>query len=203
MKALDLYTERQARDSLSDRETSRTLFRDASSMPILAATLPSYQQMQQDRITFATCSLLLGSPFMIFGLGAQILDEVSSVSLFNKIKPEAGTNPHLNSLETQYPDEITSFINKDIPSTNQDLRAWSVLSNTRRPLRPTLVPQPGLKWLPGPFYWRCWKVDALLKNKERLLSQLEKAHGQLNFLLSCQLRSSVDFLDKQIKRLIH
>ncbi len=199
MKALDLHTERQVKDSVSDRETSRTLFRDASSAPILA--FPGYQQVQQDRITFATCSLMLGSPFMILGLGAQILDEVGSVSLFKHIKPEAGTISPLANPETQYPDEINSFINQDILSTNQHMPIWSILPTKGRTFRPVLIPVP--RRLPGSLYWQGRKVDALLKNKERLLSQLEKAHRQLNFLLSCQVRASVDFLDKQIKRLIH
>jgi hypothetical protein len=198
--------ERGLVDRSNDANLSRSLSREINDFE--RSRLAAQQNQPKEKVSFASASLVLGSPFMMFGLGAALIEELTtikqdkqlsslkeglrrplkaSVQALDKTKTAAAMDQKV-SLALMSAD-ITAMRNR---STVKDRTADQAVfsdahKNNRRPYLAV-----GKDWL---------DIKRLAKRKQFLIDQMERMNKGNSFLTIAQLAAKLELVEKELKRL--
>lgn len=214
MGPFDLFSEKQLSDRMNDA-SSREFLKDSNSGNSPSKAQIAHAEISRDKVSMATASLVLGSPFMMFGLGVAFMEElglIKSSKQFQALQSERrrlftprqsfeiaeqkitsknfirrGAEMSLGVMFTL--DEIEQRAARGRRARTGD-RTQAVFSDMSRNRTVFLSPERG--WL---------KASKLVKEKESLKNQLEKLNNGQNFNLITRLAAKIELLDKALKKL--
>lgn len=206
---MDLFMERQVRDGGNDVATSRALSREINDLERNRLSAASSTMNARDRVSFASASLVLGPQFMIFGLGAALMEEFSAIKqekqLMELQRQQRGLKfrrPGEKSEDEQLktlPDFKSSLAGLGADMFGQRITGKRLTPKDKdqklgfekfRNMRPYL--SVGKDWL---------DVRRLVKRKQFLLDQLERMNNRGHLSAVSALLAKVELLDKALKRL--
>lgn len=213
MKPMDIFVEKQARDRSYDSANSRSLSREVNNICRRERLDQSKTLTTKDKMSLASASIMLGSPFFLFSLGTTfaVVDEYDRMvndkmgqaknqkrtagiiqdaevadQCEKKVLVAAASGPMLMSLD---------FVGKVTQTKQQDGRCQrkdqAVFSDSSRN---TIS-----NFLAGDQSWLT--ARKLLKQKFLLMDQVEKVNGHAEFSLVAGLIAQIEILDKALKKL--
>jgi len=194
---------------------SRLFSREASDLELHDRMLVEQKtHVGRDKVSMATASLVLGSPFMMFGLGVALFEEFGAIKagkqlqalqaqrqrLFAPIKGAEiveqksimgfGRQAHRMPLSTLFNlDEIERRATRG-SKVRPDAGVQLVFTDAHRNRAAFL--SSGRRWV---------EASKLVKQKQSLKDQLEKLNNGRNFGLITKLASKIELLDKALKKL--
>lgn len=208
MGSFDLFTERVLRDKF-DENSSRAFSKEATSLDLIKLH-QKHSQSGRDKVNFATASLVLGSPFMILGLGISLFDEIGAIKAGRKLSEIQDTRRRLSSIqkgeneldlqmrrgnrETRL-SSVVSFSDLDQKIARRirlsdKKKDQAIFADKRRNVRPFLTI--GKNWL---------ETSRLLKRKQFLQDQIERLNNGKNCNLVSSLFAKLELLNKALKML--
>jgi hypothetical protein len=205
MRGLDLYIERGLVDRSNDANLSRSLSREINDFE--RSRLTAQQNQPKEKVSFASASLVLGAPFMMFGLGAAFIEELTTIKQDKQLsslkeglrRPLKASVQALDKTKAAAPmdqkvslalmsADITAMRNR---STTKDRKAdQAVFSDHKNNRRPYLAV--GKDWL---------DIKRLAKRKQFLIDQMERMNKGNSFLTIAQLAAKLELVEKELKRL--
>lgn len=212
MRALDLFVERQVIDRSIDCQAKTTLSREANEANCRDHLVLGSGFTPQDKVAIASASIMLGSPFLLFGLGTTfaIIDECDFQRQNRQMKTGwlGGARPFGARKAITSSDELekTRSLELTIPMklVSSDVSTQSTRKSKKPLSRFGDAPQIGIKGVNKLFAppAKSWlEASKLVKRKQTLLDQMERInHGQ-NFSAVSRLLSQIEVLDKALKQM--
>jgi hypothetical protein len=216
MRPIDLFVERDLCDRNVDFSSSRTFSRELNGLTVREWMEQSRQLSTQDKMSIASASIALGSPFFLLSLGAafafidacdnnRIEKELDELTRGHrqplKVSKDLETARQLDGNFTRAAVVPLSLMSmemaikrstkpkKEIAERNNDQAVFS--KNTHR--------GDNCKFLVEDRSWM--KASKVLKTKFFLQTELEKANGKAEFSMIAGIAAQIDKLDKELKRL--
>jgi len=215
MRALDLFVERQACDRSIDSRASRSLSREVNDISMRERLEQAKTLSTHDKLSLASASLALGSPFFLLGMGATfaIFDEcdarrqreimhgsghghkrpLNASEDMSMVKPLAASGMKEIAAGATFLslDLSAGRFLPDRKGIGPKRRDQAVFSDRRQRANGRFLVE-GSGWL---------KAGQLLKQKFFLMGAVEKSSGREPFSLIAGLIAQIEILDKALKRL--
>jgi hypothetical protein len=209
MRGLDLYMERGLADRSNDANVSRSFSREINDLE-RNRMVQKQNEPGKDKVSFATTSLCMGSPFMLIGLGAALLEEFSEIKHDKQLsalkqgehirRPLKASVQSLDRTKMGSPidqkvslallaADMTAIKNRSMVKERKADQA--VFMDVRKNRRPFLAEQ-GKDWL---------DIKRLAKRKQFLIEQMERMNKGNSFLVMSQLAAKLELIEKELKRL--
>jgi hypothetical protein len=210
MRPLDLFIEKQACDRSMDAGASRALSREVDDLCQKEGLDRKQILSGQDKLGLTAAGLLVGSPFMLFGLGVTfaMFDEMDfRRDLRAREELLARRNPlrkgddddetKKDKLKPFKPEISASLLAMDLQS-GKTLRDKQV----KRPKSDQAVFSDSKRNKPFLSASHDWlKVNKLAKRKQFLLEEIERVNKGQQLSLVSNLLTQIEVLDKALKRL--
>lgn len=217
MRPMDLFVERGAGDRSCDFQSSRALSREIDGMTVREWMERSKSLSTNDKMSIASASIMLGSPFFLLSLGATfaIVDECDNNRIENELNrryrwslPGSRAVEPLSSSGTLESKLLSNWM---APGAAFALDYQS--SGTANKKRKSEAGLPSDQAVFSAQYSRncqnsevveekSWlKASKVLKQKFFLEDELERVNGQADFSLVAAIVSQIEKLDKELARL--
>jgi hypothetical protein len=215
---MDIYSERQLRDTRVDQQANRSMLQESFSYAMTNLThgksvnegelrhmesgLRRLDNTERDQMAFA--SIAVCSPLMLLAMGStfafmdnmrQGLHTKFESALKNRFQPRGAASPVERVLrQNQRPLGVTNEAFRQADEENSLLKGrkkkLSLSSEGYRSV--SMLSAPAKNWL---------KLNKLSKEKQLLSDHLEKMRGKLSLSSVSNLVSRIEGLDKELKKL--
>lgn len=209
MRPLDLFIEKQATDGAVDMCASRAFVREANELLWQEGLGCEQTLTTRDKLALTTASMIVGSPFVLFGLGATfaLFDELDVKRELNEC---AALNPQTNVLRKSVDLKLEKDKSQEFsPEASLALLAMDLENARDRKGKKAPRPRPDQALFsdsrrnrqflaPG----RTWQeAGKLARRKQFLLDEIERVNRGQQLCLVSNLLSQIERLDKALKRL--
>ncbi|HEY9868175.1 MAG TPA: hypothetical protein V6D08_03125 [Candidatus Obscuribacterales bacterium] len=209
MRPLDLFIEKQATDGAVDMGASRAFSREANELLLQEGAGREQTLTARDKLALTTASMIVGSPFVLFGLGATfaLFDELD---FRRELRERGALNPQTNVLRKSLDLKLEKDKAQEFsPEASLALLAMDLEGARGRKGRKARRPRPdqalfsdsrmNRQFLAPSRTWQ--EVSKLAKRKQFLLDEIERVNKGQQLSLVSNLLSQIERLDKALKRL--
>jgi hypothetical protein len=217
MKALDLFVEKQAGDRQCDFSSSRSLSREINGLPLRDYIEQNKTLSVRDKMSIASASLALGSPFFLFSLGATfaMVDEYDRLKEDDLLNGGQGRRRH----PLKAAQELSALLDGETKIFCETITPLSIMTGSlelseRRAGKKkpkfgqrkdqSVFSSDELRVDNGKFLVedRSWlKANKVMKKKFFLEDELERVNGKAEFSLVAGIIAQIERLDKELKGL--
>jgi hypothetical protein len=208
MRGLDLFMERGLADRSNDANVSRSFSREINDLE-RSRVASQKNDPSKEKVSFASASMVLGSPFMMFGLGAALIHEFGAIKHDKELsalkqgplrRPLKASVQALDKTQSAAPSDqkvslsllaadMTAMRNRStVKERKADQAVFSDAQKNNR--RPYLAE--GKDWL---------DIKRLAKRKQFLIDQMERMNKGNSYLTMTQLAAKLEVVEKELKRL--
>lgn len=217
MKPLDLFTEKNAGDHGLDHSSSRSLSRELNGLSIRDWKEQSRTLTTKDKMSIASASIALGSPFFLLSIGATfaLFDECDNRRIDEQLDRLTGAHRHPMAAcpDLAAVDELQS--SKHLDESMFPLAWLTADKNNFETSKPKKKKGDwsdqsifihdddrridNCSFLAPPKDWL--RTDKVLKQKFWLEDELERVNGIGEFSMVAGIIAEIERLDKELKRL--